>query len=47
VKTTKKDWRGNSDYVPEKFVKWLSEGNKLPFKGYTKLAGVLALSETK
>ena len=46
VKTTRKDWRGINDYVPDKFAKWLSEGNKLPFNGYIKLAGVLALTNT-
>jgi hypothetical protein len=46
VKTTSKDWRGMNDYQPEKFIKWLSEGNKLPPNGYTKLAGVLALTDT-
>ena len=33
-------------YLPEKFAKWMSEGNKLPFNGYQKIAGVLALTDT-
>lgn len=24
IKTTRKDWRSQGDYVPQKFVKWLS-----------------------
>lgn len=46
VKVTRKDWRGQNDYKPDKYLKWLSEGNKVPFNGHTKLAGVLALSDT-
>lgn len=41
-----KNWRHTNDYVPEKFAKWNSEGNFVPNVGYTKLAGVLALSDT-
>lgn len=46
VPTTAKDWRNINDYVPQKFFKWKGEGNFLPNVGFTKLAGVLALSET-
>jgi len=46
IKTDRKDWRDKNNYVPERFIKWLSEGNHLPNIGYTKLAGVLALSDT-
>ena len=41
-----KNWRKPNDYTPEKFEKWLGEGCFLPYTGYTKLAGVLALSDT-
>lgn len=46
VKVTKKDWRWTNDYKPDKYLKWLGEGNKVPYNGYTKLAGVLALTDT-
>lgn len=46
VPSAHKDWRSINDYVPEKFLQWKSQGNFLPFVGYTKLAGVLALTDT-
>ena len=46
VPSTSKNWRHANDYKPQKFEKWLSEGCNLPYTGYTKLAGVLALSDT-
>ena len=33
-------------YTPETFEKWLSEGNFTDYVGFTKLAGVLCLSNT-
>ena len=39
-------WRKKNKYGPEQFPKWLSEGCWVPYAGYTKLAAVLALSDT-
>ena len=41
-----KDMKKDKFYTPEQFKKWKGEGNLAPFRGYTKLAGVLALSDT-
>ena len=46
VPAYEKNWKNVNNYNPEKFEKWLSEGCFVPYAGYTKLAGVLALSDT-